>query len=88
MAPSDYQTLMLPALRCAAENEVGIQECMASRFTPDALDAATHVKPQRIVLCDGERRATLMIEHGIGVRTERTIALKKLDLDYFEPEVD
>lgn len=59
-----------------------------SRFTPDALDAAANVKPQRIILIDGERLAALMIEHGIGVRTERTIAVKKLDLDYFEPEAE
>lgn len=59
-----------------------------SRFTRDAHDAAAHVKPQRIILIDGERLATLMIEHNIGVRTERTIALKRLDLDYFEPEAE
>lgn len=59
-----------------------------SRFTRDAVETAGNVQTQRIVLIDGERLAGLMSEHGVGVRTERTIAIKKVDLDYFEPEAD
>jgi restriction system protein len=35
-------------------------------------------------LIDGPRLADLMIEHDIGVSTTRTIALKRIDTDYFE----
>ncbi len=59
-----------------------------SSFTRDARQTAGNVQSQRIVLIDGERLATLLIEHGVGVRTERTIAVKKIDLDYFEPEAE
>lgn len=37
-----------------------------------------------LILIDGQRLAQLMIEHGVGVSTVRTIALKRVDSDYFE----
>lgn len=40
--------------------------------------------PQRIILIDGSELTRLMIQYGVGVRTERTIELKRIDLDYFE----
>jgi len=40
--------------------------------------------PQRIILIDGAELTKLMIRHGVGVRTDRTIELKRIDLDYFE----
>ncbi|MDD2868268.1 restriction endonuclease [Neomegalonema sp.] len=39
---------------------------------------------KRLVLIDGARLADLMIEHGVGVRVERSVVLKALDLNYFE----
>ncbi|MGK0440163.1 MAG: restriction system protein [Paracoccaceae bacterium] len=36
------------------------------------------------MLIDGDRLATLMIEHNIGVSTVRTVELKRIDSDYFE----
>lgn len=39
-----------------------------------------------IVLIDGAQLAELMIEHNVGVVTENTLALKKLDSDYFTVE--
>ena len=39
--------------------------------------------PQRIVLIDGARLTQLMARYGVGVRIERTIEVKKVDLDYF-----
>lgn len=39
---------------------------------------------KRIILIDGARLADLMIEHGVGVRVEREIRIKALDLNYFE----
>lgn len=41
---------------------------------------------QKIVLIDGDRLASLMIEHGVGVSTERTFPLSRIDSDYFETE--
>ena len=43
---------------------------------------------KRIVLIDGARLATLMIEYGVGVTTRQTLTLtsKTLDSDYFLEE--
>jgi restriction system protein len=57
-----------------------------SRFSSSAKNFALEVRQQRLVLIDGEQLTRLMIKHGVGVRTERVIELKKLDLDYFEEE--
>jgi len=38
---------------------------------------------KRIVLVDGPRLATLMIEYGVGVTTRQTLTIKTLDSDYF-----
>lgn len=54
-----------------------------SRFTRDAREAASR-SPKRIVLLDGSELARLMLEHGVGVRTVATFALRSLDEDYFE----
>jgi restriction system protein len=40
--------------------------------------------PQRIILIDGRRLASLMIEHNVGVAPAKTYRLKRLDQDYFE----
>jgi restriction system protein len=54
-----------------------------SEFIQSAVEYARNV-PQKIILIDGLRLAELMIEHNIGVTTTRTIALKRIDSDYFE----
>jgi restriction system protein len=54
-----------------------------SDFVQNAIDYAESVS-QKIILIGGDRLADLMIEHNIGVSTVRTIALKRLDSDYFE----
>lgn len=54
-----------------------------SGFNPSAKEYATLVS-QKVVLIDGSRLADLMIEHGVGVSTVRTIAIKRIDSDYFE----
>lgn len=54
-----------------------------SDFKSTAMDYAKNV-PQKIILINGDRLANLMIEHNIGVSTVRTIAIKRLDSDYFE----
>lgn len=53
-----------------------------STFSQQARDYAKHLS-QRVVLIDGGELATLMIEHSVGVRTARTLALKRVDEDYF-----
>lgn len=54
-----------------------------STFATTAKEYALAVT-QKVILIDGPRLADLMIEHDIGVSTTRTIALKRIDTDYFE----
>lgn len=54
-----------------------------SSFTADAIQFVRGLS-QKVILIDGVRLADLMIEHNIGVSTTRTIALKRIDSDYFE----
>jgi restriction system protein len=54
-----------------------------SDFVPAARELTRRVS-QKVILIDGQRLEELMIEHGIGVTTTRTIALKRIDSDYFE----
>ena len=56
-----------------------------SSFSAPAIDFVRHL-PQRVILIDGARLADLMIEHGVGVRVSRTIAVKRLDEDFFADE--
>jgi restriction system protein len=39
---------------------------------------------KKIVLIDGATLADLMIEHRVGVTTDRQYAIPKLDIDFFE----
>lgn len=57
-----------------------------STFSDVARKFAQQV-PQKIILIDGVRLTDLMIQYDVGVRVERTISIKRLDLDYFE-EID
>ena len=41
------------------------------------------MSPTRIVLINGADLAQLMVEHGVGVRTKRTLEVKRMDEDYF-----
>ncbi len=52
-------------------------------FTREARDYASAIET-RIILVDGERLATLMVEHNIGVSLMGVYEVKKIDLDYFE----
>ena len=38
----------------------------------------------RIILIDGNKMASLMIEHGVGVSTKEVYEIKAIDNDYFE----
>jgi restriction system protein len=57
-----------------------------SAFSKSARSFADAMRQQRLVLIDGEELTRLMIKHNVGVRSERVIELKKVDLDYFEEE--
>jgi restriction system protein len=54
-----------------------------SSFTPDARSYVRGIG-KHIVLIDGPMLADLMIEYGVGVVTERTYVVPKVDLDFFE----
>ena len=53
-----------------------------SSFTAAARDVATRIG-NRIVLIDGTQLAQLMIDYGVGVATETTYEIKRIDSDYF-----
>jgi restriction system protein len=57
----------------------------SSKFTADAKKGAASTQ-HRIILIDGEELARLLVRHGVGVRDDRTIVIKKLDEDYFADE--
>ena len=40
----------------------------------------------QIVLIDGDQLVQLMIDHNVGVSTERTYEIKQIDADYFGEE--
>jgi restriction system protein len=53
-----------------------------SNYTREALEFAEQVSDS-IVLVDGERLASLMIEHGLGV-SHRSLKVAQIDGDYFD----
>lgn len=54
-----------------------------SRFTPDAERYVDRIE-KRIVLIDGERLASYMIDFGIGVTDVTTLHIRRIDQDYFD----
>lgn len=57
----------------------------ASSFSSGAIEYANNL-PQRVILIDGQRLADLMIEHGVGTRSHRTIQVQRLDEDFFSED--
>jgi len=57
-----------------------------SYFTAEAEDYVRRIS-RRIVLIDGRTLARHMYENGVGVRTKRTLDVKRLDEAYFEGDV-
>lgn len=57
----------------------------SSKFTTDASEFAKNVQ-HRIVLIDGEELARLLVRHGVAVREDRKIIIRKIDEDYFVDE--
>jgi len=56
-----------------------------SSYTKDALDYATNIET-KIVLIDGIKLASLMIDHNVGVTPVTTYEIKRIDSDYFLEE--
>lgn len=54
-----------------------------SRFTADATDYVSMIET-KVVLIDGEKLAALMMDFDVGVSTQATYIIKKIDSDYFE----
>lgn len=55
-----------------------------SHFSHQACEFAHRAQQQRIILIDGEELMLLLVRYGVGVRTSRTIDLRRIDEDYFE----
>ncbi|HET9458713.1 MAG TPA: restriction endonuclease [Sphingomicrobium sp.] len=58
-----------------------------SDFSREARDYLNKVQ-QRVVLINGQKLAQLMIQHGVGVRTRTTYAVRSVDDDYFSEVTD
>ena len=56
-----------------------------STFSSLAVEFASRI-PQRVILIDGKRLTELMIEHGVGVRSNRVLEFKQLDEDFFSED--
>lgn len=54
-----------------------------SRFTTDATDYVSLIET-KVVLIDGGKLASLMMDFDVGVSTQATYVVKKIDSDYFE----
>jgi len=57
-----------------------------STFSKDAKDYAGGLET-KVILIDGPQVAELMFEYGVGVSTEDTYVVKRIDSDFFEDEV-
>lgn len=51
-----------------------------AKFSPKAKEYAN---AQHIILVDGKKLTALMIEHGVGVSTQKAYLIKRIDSDYF-----
>lgn len=56
-----------------------------SEFSREAANYAANIET-KIILIDGSQLAELMIDHGVGVATEATFELKRIDLGYFSED--
>lgn len=56
-----------------------------STFSKEAIDYVARIE-KKIVLIDGQRLASLMVDFGVGVTTVDTLEIKRLDGDYFLEE--
>jgi restriction system protein len=57
-----------------------------SQFTKDALDFVDRIEGKKVVLIDGAKLTTLMIEHNVGVTTSKLYELKEVSNDFFDED--
>lgn len=57
-----------------------------SNFTKEAIEFSNNLFNKKIILIDGHKLAELMIEFNVGISTEVTYEIKRIDSDYFLDE--
>ena len=57
-----------------------------SKFADTARESVKTLYNQKIILIDGKKLCELMIEYNLGVATNKTIEIKKIDSDFFDEE--
>jgi restriction system protein len=57
-----------------------------SQFTKDALDFVDRIEGKKVVLIGGEKLASLMIEHNVGVIPTKVYELKEVSNDFFDED--
>lgn len=57
-----------------------------SKFSNEAIEYAKLLSQPTIILIDGEKLVQLMIEYNVGVSTQRTYEVKRIDSDYFNED--
>lgn len=95
-----FRPIMTQAKRYAKDHHVGREDIQkfagslngspngvfitTSTFTNTAVEYAKSCHTSKIILVDGMKLAKLMVKYNLGVSTERSISIKKIDNDYFE----
>jgi len=93
VAVPDYQTLMLPVLKAAANEEFRVSDVVKTLAVQLGLNEEDRAEQlpsgqqrkfdKRIVLIDGDQLAELMIKYDVGCRADEALYLKKIDEDFF-----
>lgn len=55
-----------------------------SSFSKDGIEFVNRLQQKKVVLIDGKKLTSFMIDFGIGVSTSTKYEIKKINLDYFE----
>lgn len=89
---AENQTVGRPALQQFVGAMAGATKGVfvtTANFTKDAQDYVKQSLPagMRIVLIDGEELARLMVDHDVGVLGTTTYEVKRVDEDYFDPDL-
>jgi restriction system protein len=58
----------------------------SSQFSKDAYDFVDRIVGKKIVLIDGEKLASFMIEHNVGTTTTKVYHLKEVSNDFFDED--
>jgi restriction system protein len=56
-----------------------------SKFSKDAINCAANLE-KNVILVDGDRLSELMFEYGLGVTTESTYHVKRIESDFFDED--